>query len=242
MFARVSRCIYGDADRFASLRPFHRLPFGLAGGSVSMLCVFPSTPRTSSPRCPISGRKDTSGRRSTSCSPATSGPPSRWRRSCRRPLGSRTTGVRVPCRRSRLLTRGVHGACRRTRGGQHRFPRETPDRRDARVLRAVRRDAAHFRQSRILRYTIPRKVQSYLAAGKPVSRTPVGDAAGVMDEAGCGLRCDAEDAAALAGMCGEFAGSPEGAREGFGAAGRALYEEHFTKKSSSTRSKGNCGN
>ncbi len=89
---------------------------------------------------------------------------------------------------------------------------------------------ATFSASPILGYTLPRKVQSYLAAGKPVLGTLVGEAARVMDEAGCGLRCDAENAAGLAAICREFAGLPEGARQAFGAAGRAYYEEHFTKQ------------
>lgn len=89
---------------------------------------------------------------------------------------------------------------------------------------------ATFSASPILGYTLPRKVQSYLAAGKPVLGTLVGEAARVMDEAGCGLRCDAENAAGLAAICREFAGLPEGARQAFGAAGRAYYEVHFTKQ------------
>ena len=80
----------------------------------------------------------------------------------------------------------------------------------------------------ILRYTIPRKLQSYAAAGKPIVAAADGIAADVVDRAGCGLRCGAEDDEALARLCAEFADSPD--REGMGRRARTLYVEKYTKE------------
>lgn len=79
-----------------------------------------------------------------------------------------------------------------------------------------------------LRYTIPRKLQSYAAVGKPIVAAADGIAADVVERAGCGLRCGAGDDGALARLCADFADSPD--REGMGRRARSLYEERYTKE------------
>lgn len=53
-------------------------------------------------------------------------------------------------------------------------------------------------------YTIPRKLQSYMAAGKPIIVSANGEAARIVDEAACGYSCDAEDSSALAEAISAF--------------------------------------
>uniref|UniRef100_UPI0013EB2F86 glycosyltransferase n=1 Tax=Adlercreutzia sp. ZJ176 TaxID=2709407 RepID=UPI0013EB2F86 len=89
---------------------------------------------------------------------------------------------------------------------------------------------ATFQDNPILGYTLPRKVTSYMAAGRPVLGTVVGEARRVIEEAGCGLCCDAEDPAGLAEICRQFADMPPSEREAMGARGRRYYEEHFAKE------------
>lgn len=77
-------------------------------------------------------------------------------------------------------------------------------------------------------YTLPRKVQSYLAAGKPVLAALEGETKRVIHEANCGLCCGFEDAEGLANIVRSFALNAD-ARE-LGANARAYYEVHFSKK------------
>lgn len=88
---------------------------------------------------------------------------------------------------------------------------------------------ATFQDSPILGYTLPRKIQSYMAAGRPIIGTVVGEARRVIEEAGCGLCCDAEDPKGLAEICRQFADMPREEREAMGARGRAYYEEHYSR-------------
>lgn len=88
---------------------------------------------------------------------------------------------------------------------------------------------ATFQDSPILGYTLPRKIQSYMAAGRPILGTVVGEARRVIEEAGCGLCCDAEDPKGLAEIIRQFADMPPEEREAMGAKGRAYYTEHYSR-------------
>lgn len=88
---------------------------------------------------------------------------------------------------------------------------------------------ATFQDNSILGYTLPRKITSYMAAGRPILGTVVGEARRIVEEAGCGLCCDAEDPKGLAEICRRFADMPPEEREAMGANGRRYYEEHFAK-------------
>ncbi len=77
-------------------------------------------------------------------------------------------------------------------------------------------------------YTLPNKVQSYMAAGKPVIGAIDGETRLVIEEADCGYCCNAEDHAALADIIKVFALNTENhGALGFNA--RKYYEEHFAK-------------
>ena len=84
-----------------------------------------------------------------------------------------------------------------------------------------------FAESPMATYTLPRKVQSYLAAGKPVLAALSGETKRVIGDADCGLCCGIEDAAGLAHVACEFAARPDKAE--LGQRARAYYQRHFTK-------------
>lgn len=86
-----------------------------------------------------------------------------------------------------------------------------------------------FADDPVIGYTLPRKLQTYLAAGKPVLGTLVGEAGRVIAEADCGLCCNAEDPDAFASICREFAGAGAARRDEWGLNARAYYEGHFRR-------------
>ena len=75
--------------------------------------------------------------------------------------------------------------------------------------------------------TVPSKVQSYLAAGKPVVAALRGEGASVVAEAGAGLACAPADAAALAQVVRQLHALPESERLRMGDAGRAYHHAHY---------------
>ena len=89
---------------------------------------------------------------------------------------------------------------------------------------------ATFADSPVLGFTLPRKVQSYMAAGRPVIAAAPGETARVINEACCGVVCGAEDPYGLANACGELAAMTQEDLAAMGAAGRAYYREKFTKE------------
>jgi len=76
--------------------------------------------------------------------------------------------------------------------------------------------------------TLPGKVQSYMAAGKPVLGTIAGETAYVIEQAQCGLCVPPDDPAAFANAVRRFLAYPEPQQLGLN--GRAYYQKHFTKK------------
>ena len=78
----------------------------------------------------------------------------------------------------------------------------------------------------VLSLTLPGKVQSYMAAGKPVIGAIDGETQTVIREAGCGLCSDAENHLQLAENIKKFI-SPETDREAMGRNARRYYEENF---------------
>ncbi len=89
---------------------------------------------------------------------------------------------------------------------------------------------ATFRQGPLLGYTLPRKIQSYMASGKPILGAVIGEARRVIEEAGCGLSCEAEDAEGLARICRAFAELAPEERAAMGARGRSYYKTHFSRE------------
>lgn len=81
----------------------------------------------------------------------------------------------------------------------------------------------------IIAKTIPGKVQTYLASGRPLIGAVDGEAARVINESGAGLACRSGDAHALAKIVRTLASSTAAQRQEMGKAGRRYYEEHFSR-------------
>ena len=95
--------------------------------------------------------------------------------------------------------------------------------------------ATKGRVTKIIAKTIPGKVQTYLASGRPVLGAVDGEAAKVINESGAGLACPSGDAAALARIVRAMALMTTEQREAMGGAGRQYYEEHFARDKLMTR-------
>lgn len=81
----------------------------------------------------------------------------------------------------------------------------------------------------VLSMCLPGKVQSYLAAGKPVVGAIDGEAARVIREAECGMCAPAEDPETLAELIRRVAAQPE-LRKQYGENARRYYRAHFQKE------------
>ncbi len=82
----------------------------------------------------------------------------------------------------------------------------------------------------IFRYTIPSKIQAYLAAGRPIIAALDGEGAKVIEQAAAGLTCPAEDERALAQRIEQLYHMTTEERALLGANGRDYYLEHFEMK------------
>ena len=76
---------------------------------------------------------------------------------------------------------------------------------------------------------LPGKVQSYLAAGKPIAGPIDGETPRIVAEAGCGMCTPAEDPQALAEAMREMAAQPEKLKE-YGNNARLYYQTNFSKE------------
>ena len=75
--------------------------------------------------------------------------------------------------------------------------------------------------------TLPGKVQTYMAAGKPVIAAANGEIPEIIAESGCGYCAPAGDAKGLADAVRAFIASPDRGKMGENA--RRYYEEHFSR-------------
>ena len=95
--------------------------------------------------------------------------------------------------------------------------------RQAAVLLVTLADRPAFRA------TVPSKVQTYMAIGRPILASLNGEGARLVQEAGAGLATPAEDAAALAqALLQLYRLAPE-ERARLGANGRRYFETHFER-------------
>lgn len=85
-----------------------------------------------------------------------------------------------------------------------------------------------LRDEPIFAYTIPSKVQGYLAAGRPVIASLNGEGARVVKEAGAGVACAAGDAQALAEAVQVLAGMDSRSRTEMGENARRYALAHFS--------------
>lgn len=92
-----------------------------------------------------------------------------------------------------------------------------------------------LKREEIFAYTIPSKIQAYLAAGRPIIAALDGEGARVVEEAGAGLTCPAQDAAGLARCIEQLYQMSSAERDKLGQAGRGYYLEHFEMSRQSRR-------
>lgn len=86
-----------------------------------------------------------------------------------------------------------------------------------------------LRNQPIFSLTIPAKVQSYLACGKPIIAALDGEGARVVQEAGAGLTASPEDARSLADAVLTMYRMPQEDRMAMGLKGRSYFEAHFER-------------
>lgn len=82
----------------------------------------------------------------------------------------------------------------------------------------------------IFALTIPGKVQSYLACGKPIIAALDGEGSNLINEARAGLECPAEDAEALAAAVLAMYQMPIAQRQEMGQSGHRYYLENFNRE------------
>lgn len=101
-------------------------------------------------------------------------------------------------------------------------PAEMPQifRRAAGLLVTLKRDE-------IFSYTIPSKIQAYLAAARPIVAALDGEGGRVIDDAEAGFTCSAEDAEGLARCIERLYHMTPSERASLGEAGRAYFLKHF---------------
>lgn len=88
---------------------------------------------------------------------------------------------------------------------------------------------ATLRDDPVFALTIPSKIQSYQACGRPILAALNGEGARVVQESGCGLTCAAGDGEGLArAVMTLYRMSPE-ERESMGARGRAYFVANFER-------------
>lgn len=86
-----------------------------------------------------------------------------------------------------------------------------------------------LRRDPVFAMTVPSKLQSYLACGRPIVAALDGEGARVLAESGAGVACPADDAQALAAAVLRLKGLPATEREEMGRRGRAYFEAEYER-------------
>lgn len=84
-----------------------------------------------------------------------------------------------------------------------------------------------LKREEIFSYTVPSKIQAYLAAGKPIIAALDGEGARIVEEAGAGLTCPAEDGEALAACVLQLYETSNADREAMGQKGYNYFMNNF---------------
>lgn len=84
-----------------------------------------------------------------------------------------------------------------------------------------------LKRADVFAQTVPAKIQSYLAAARPIIAAIDGEGARVVSESGAGLTCPAEDAEQLASCFEQLYRMSDAQRASLGEAGRLYFLEHF---------------
>ena len=82
----------------------------------------------------------------------------------------------------------------------------------------------------IISYTLPGKVQTYMAAGKPVIAAAGGESKLVIEKSGCGYCTPPENAEALADSVRRFAALSRAERKEMGRRASEYYKKYFSKE------------
>jgi glycosyltransferase involved in cell wall biosynthesis len=90
-------------------------------------------------------------------------------------------------------------------------------------------------KKKIFSYTVPCKIQGYLAAGRPIIASLDGEGARLVDEAGAGLTCPSENSSALADCIQKLYNMSALEREGFGVSGREYFLKHYEMRTQASR-------
>ena len=86
-----------------------------------------------------------------------------------------------------------------------------------------------LRRDLIFALTVPGKLQSYMACGKPIIAALDGEGGCLVAESGAGLACPAGDTDALAKTILTVYNTPKSELENMGLRGRSYYEKHFER-------------
>ncbi|NLG32994.1 MAG: glycosyltransferase family 4 protein [Syntrophomonadaceae bacterium] len=85
-----------------------------------------------------------------------------------------------------------------------------------------------LKDNKTLSFTLPGKMQSYMAAGKPIIGAINGETRRVIEESGCGLCCAAEDYKRLAGLILQFCDSDN--KEQMAINAKRYYNDNYSKE------------
>ncbi len=78
--------------------------------------------------------------------------------------------------------------------------------------------------------TLPAKMQSYMACGRPILAAMDGEGANVVREANAGFTCPSDDAAGLAEIVRQMMALPKPDREQLGKNGAVYAAQHFNQE------------
>lgn len=95
-----------------------------------------------------------------------------------------------------------------------------------------------LRREPIFALTIPAKIQSYLACGRPIVAALDGEGARIVEESGAGIACPAEDPSALAAAVRTLAGLPPDDLARMGRRALDYSRENFSRDALITRLEG----
>ena len=87
-----------------------------------------------------------------------------------------------------------------------------------------------LRADPVFTLTVPSKIQSYLACGKPIIAAINGEGADIVIESGAGIGCPAENPDKLAQAVLSLYRKPEHERHAMGRRGRAFFETNFERE------------
>ena len=81
----------------------------------------------------------------------------------------------------------------------------------------------------IFTLTLPAKIQSYMACGRPILACLDGEGARVIQESGAGISCPADDQELLAESALKMFNLTDAERKEMGSRGRAYFEKYFKR-------------